>query len=329
MRHLGSWLSAAEPDRSNVPWTDVAIAVYVYVEGWLFLESVLRSDPTEPWSSVQAQRTSETASTLVLELSEMVAGPDAPIALASEAIGPGYSPAQSRILEALADRSIASRAGGDLARLVDLEVLADSLAVSSRRLHAVWPTAADFNLDVATASLMVLRARVDDLTLRTFVAATAGYDKFVGLFESTFQAILGGSGVAARVWFGCSSSFDDQHVRQAVASLLDDWYEAQRVALFAALQVIGHRLRKPGDGGRYVEAVFATVNGALRLSTLHPALLDRTVTYNGQTRGSLPTAIDAMFRSFTEHWDGEPVADGPATTWAPPLPDLPDVAGSS
>ena len=56
---------------------------------------------------------------------------------------------------------------------------------------------------------------------------------------------------------------------------------------------------------------------------LHPALLGRSVTYDGHARGTLPSAIDAMFRSFTEPWDDETDGgDGPQT-WAPNLPPVP------
>lgn len=319
---LGAWLRAADGGRNDAPWADVALGVAAYVEGRLFLDRILRPDPDAPIAEEDIQAVSAIASNLVTEFLSATSGAGAPLEIdAVEDAGPSPT-GRTRALEEIASWPRADRRGAGTPRLVDTNLLASAIGVSTRRLQTVWPTPSDLNSDLVAASIGALRARVEDLTFQTFTAAMGGYDKFLGLFESTYQAILVSGGVDARPWFGCAPALGDERIRSQARDLLTEWQAAQHLALFASLQVIGHRVRSNADGSHYVSSVFACVNGALRLSLLHPSVLDRTVVYEGRTCGALPAAIDAMFRSFTEPAEptGDPTDD---PRWAPPLPEQP------
>jgi hypothetical protein len=324
IHQLANWLRAADDGRSDAPWLDVAFGVLAYVEGRLFLDGIHGSDPNAPMTTEQIETTSTIASNMLHELLAAASGAAAPIEIPAPPTDP-IPPGRLRILDEIAGWHRAERPAAATARLVDITVLATELDVSKRRLQTLWPSATDLNADLMTRSIGSLRARVEDLTFQTFTAAMGGYDKFLGLFESTYQAILAGSSTDARLWFGCAPALSDDALRHRADQLLTEWQDAQHLALFAALQVIGHRIRPTVDGTQYVGSVFACVNGALRLSLLHPAVLERTVSYAGRTCGALPAAIDAMFRSFTEAASpAQPGTDRETSEhWAPPIPETP------
>lgn len=291
-------------------WDDLAVAVTALVDGLAMFTAVVGTSAgvleVAPTGALVAEVTEGMVRHLVGSMSDM-RGPD----LGDDG-GDSEEPLSPRGRAILEESAGAVRAGeltegGADRRLVDGEVLARTLGISSRRLYQIWPTPIDLNAALFGECLRRVQAAVQAQAIGAFtqVSGAASADAIAeGLLRWNEQQLDLARLVDADRLLGLLELATSDEVAERYRADLDSWAAEGKMLLAAVLQVRGRQMVPGRTIADWFTFSVSFYLGALRLLRTHDGLRSRTCTYRGLTVAPLAAAMDVL----SELWTAAPDA---------------------